>query len=172
MMDFQSDPTKRNYWRRCSSCKKAIPFGANYQHCSVSTCHSNKRTGLVFCSVECWDAHLGFANHRSAEAEEVRAPNRDEFLLELETESGSNQENQPQRRIIRESATQNTQTTKVDVDTLVVVSKVKAFIRDKSGFNTSQCAIDALTQKVVDECFKAMETARNAGRKTVMGRDF
>ena len=56
--------------------------------------------------------------------------------------------------------------------TLVVVSKVKKLIRERSSLNTSQCAIDALTQKVVNECSKAIEHAKTAGRKTVMGRDF
>ncbi|MBF0103847.1 MAG: hypothetical protein HQM16_00855 [Deltaproteobacteria bacterium] len=59
----------------------------------------------------------------------------------------------------------------IKTDTLVVVSKVKQLIKDQSGFNTSTCCIDALTQKVVDECLKAMEHATAAGRKTVMGRD-
>ena len=57
-------------------------------------------------------------------------------------------------------------------DTLVVVSKVKDLIREQSEFNTSQCCIDALTEKVVRECLNAIEKAKAAGRKTVMGRDF
>ncbi|NBW41597.1 hypothetical protein EBR25_11440 [bacterium] len=57
-------------------------------------------------------------------------------------------------------------------DTLVVVSKVKKLIRDLSEFNTSQCAIDVLTERVVEECRQAVEVARSSGRKTVMGRDF
>lgn len=56
-------------------------------------------------------------------------------------------------------------------DTLVVVSKVKKFIREQSGLNTSEDCINALTRKVVQECLKAIEHARTAGRKTVMGRD-
>lgn len=56
-------------------------------------------------------------------------------------------------------------------ETLVVVSKVKKFIRDNSGMNTSKDFIDALTQKISQECFRGIEQARIAGRKTVMGRD-
>lgn len=58
-----------------------------------------------------------------------------------------------------------------DVETLVVVSKVKKFIRAQSGLNTSQCCIDSLTKKIVDLCNQAIANARNDGRKTVMGRD-
>jgi histone H3/H4 len=58
-----------------------------------------------------------------------------------------------------------------DTDTLVVVSKVKKLVRDRSGFNMSQCCIDALTRRVVTLCMDAIEEAKRADRKTVMGRD-
>lgn len=57
------------------------------------------------------------------------------------------------------------------VETLIVVSKVKAFIREKSGFNTSSDCIDALTQVIVRECLNGIENARLDSRKTVMARD-
>ncbi|MCB0352512.1 MAG: hypothetical protein KDD64_03280 [Bdellovibrionales bacterium] len=59
----------------------------------------------------------------------------------------------------------------MESDTLVVVSKVKKLIKDQSDYNTSQCCIDALTKKVIEECLKGIEKAHEAGRKTVMGRD-
>ena len=57
------------------------------------------------------------------------------------------------------------------LETLVVVSKVKKLIREKSGFNTSQDFIDGLTQKITRECLEAIENTRKANRKTVMARD-
>lgn len=63
------------YWKTCNICKKPIDFGAIYYVCSVSTCN-RKRTALRFCSVDCWDAHLPDARHRSASAVEERAPGR------------------------------------------------------------------------------------------------
>ncbi len=63
----------RTAWKKCSTCKKDIPFGAKYYTCSVSTCR-NKKVGLVFCSSLCWDGHLGFGRHREAWAEEETAP--------------------------------------------------------------------------------------------------
>lgn len=61
--------------------------------------------------------------------------------------------------------------TSIQTDTLVVVSKVKQLIKEQSGFNVSQCAINALTEKVIQECLKGIDEAGQAGRKTVMGRN-
>ncbi|NGX51467.1 MAG: hypothetical protein K1060chlam2_01333 [Chlamydiae bacterium] len=55
---------------------------------------------------------------------------------------------------------------------LVVVSKVKKHIKDKSGMNTSATAMEALTKVVERSCERAVENARREGRKTVMDRDF
>ncbi|MGH7274211.1 MAG: hypothetical protein ACREIQ_07140 [Nitrospiria bacterium] len=56
-------------------------------------------------------------------------------------------------------------------DILVVTSKVKKFIRDKSGFNTSAELIEGISQKVEQICLSAIERAKTDGRKTVKGRD-
>lgn len=168
MEQHTSSDTDQNQWKRCSSCKKSISFGEPYQVCSVSTCRGSRK-GLVFCSVACWDSHLGFANHRESWAEERRAPSKEEYSREQDSS-----ENQPaaKKRIIRQpSAPLKQESSKYKGDTLVVVSKVKKFIQEQSGYNTSQCGIDALTKKVAEECLKAIEKARLAERKTVMGRD-
>lgn len=57
-------------------------------------------------------------------------------------------------------------------ETLVVVSKVKAFIKNKSGLSTSAAVMGVLTKIVEEACTKAIENAKNDGRKTVMDRDF
>jgi len=57
-------------------------------------------------------------------------------------------------------------------DTLVVVSKVKTFVKNKSQMNTSASAMPALTKVVEDACERAIENARRDGRKTIMDRDF
>ena len=55
-------------------CRKAIAMQAKYWRCSVSTCNSG-RVKLYFCSVDCWNAHLPTARHRSASAiEEIARP--------------------------------------------------------------------------------------------------
>jgi histone H3/H4 len=56
-------------------------------------------------------------------------------------------------------------------DILVVASKVKKFVREKSGMNTSVEVLEGLSQKVEQICLEAIEKARADGRKTVKGRD-
>lgn len=75
-----------NLWKKCSSCKKSIAFGALYWVCNVSTCN-RKRTGLAFCTVACWDAHQPMMNHRESWAEERSAPSRDEWARILAEEA-------------------------------------------------------------------------------------
>lgn len=69
-------------WRRCSSCKKPIRYATPYWVCNVSTCN-RKRTGLAFCDVSCWDAHVPMMNHRESWAEERKAPTREEWARTL-----------------------------------------------------------------------------------------
>lgn len=57
-------------------------------------------------------------------------------------------------------------------EVLVVVSKLKGYIRTKSGMNTSGNVAPVLSDIVRGLCDQAIEKAREAGRKTVMDRDF
>lgn len=167
-----------NIWKKCSICKKPIEFNSDYYLCNISTCR-NERTGMRFCSTSCWDAHLGYVTHRSETyAIETKAPAVVPLAQEVET---------PQRTPIRKIVnTSNVTTTELQAssekpvafqadamktDCLVVVSKVKKLVSEKSNFNTSQCCIDRLTKKVIEECLKGIKKAELAGRKTVMGRD-
>lgn len=79
------------------------------------------------------------------------------------------EEREPVKKVVDSHADQSIESE--SAETLVVVSKVKRMIRDTAGMNTSQCCIDALTKKINDECRQAIERAKTAGRKTVMGRD-
>lgn len=57
-------------------------------------------------------------------------------------------------------------------EVLIVASKLKNYIRAKSGMNTSAAVIDVLSDRVRDLCDQAVEAAKRDGRKTVMDRDF
>ena len=57
-------------------------------------------------------------------------------------------------------------------EVLVVASKLKNYIREKSGMNTSGAVVDALSEKIRALCDGAIENAKRDGRKTVMDRDF
>ena len=56
-------------------------------------------------------------------------------------------------------------------DVLVVTSKVKKYIKDKGGCNTSAETVEMLSKAVEQLCEKGIESAKNDGRKTVMARD-
>ncbi len=56
-------------------------------------------------------------------------------------------------------------------DTLVVTSKVKKLIKEKSGMNTSAATIEVLSKAIERLCLKGVESAQADGRKTVMDRD-
>ncbi|UCE20228.1 MAG: hypothetical protein JSV84_07805 [Gemmatimonadota bacterium] len=55
---------------------------------------------------------------------------------------------------------------------LVVVSKLKGYIRSASGMNTSANVVPVLSDIIRRLCDQAIERANMAGRKTVMDRDF
>jgi hypothetical protein len=166
-------------FKLCSTCKKPIPFGAPYFQCSVSTCN-RARIGLFFCTVECWDAHLPMMRHREAWAEKVTAPTREAYeRAEVESDQREAEKrersapvpvadpNDKQRRIVAAPAAEP-----IPKDVLVVVSKLKAYVRAVSGMNTSDDVVDVLSDKLRELCNAAISEARLAGRKTLMDRDF
>ncbi|MBI3770178.1 MAG: hypothetical protein HY271_17030 [Deltaproteobacteria bacterium] len=55
---------------------------------------------------------------------------------------------------------------------LVVVSKLKLYVRLTSGLSTSDDVIAPLSDRLRRLCDDAVERARADGRKTVMARDF
>ncbi|ADI38622.1 putative uncharacterized protein [Waddlia chondrophila 2032/99] len=57
-------------------------------------------------------------------------------------------------------------------ENLVVVSKVKKYIKSKAGMNTSANVMDQLSKIVEKEIEKAVQNAKSDNRKTVMDRDF
>lgn len=57
-------------------------------------------------------------------------------------------------------------------EVLVVVSKMKNYIRSTSGMNTAGNVGPALSDMIRGLCDQAVEKAKSEGRKTVMDRDF
>jgi hypothetical protein len=182
-------------WKHCNICKAPMAFGAEYFVCSVSTCN-RKRTGLLFCSLACFEAHLPTARHRDAWAERERAPSRAEWQAALAAEAaeagsapaagdpgprarpepsrGGGAE-PPARRVVEARAATAPAAPAADADTsevLVVVSKVKKFVRDWSGMNTSDGAMAVLSDHLRELCREATRQAGLDGRRTVLDRDF
>lgn len=55
---------------------------------------------------------------------------------------------------------------------LVVISKVKKFIKEKADMNTSAGFFGPLNQDILKACRDAVAHTQKLGRKTVMGKDF
>lgn len=108
--------------------------------------------------------------HRDAWAEPVKAPTREQYLAELAAEeekaNDMSEEADKARRIVGLSDDG------LPKDVLVVVSKLKAYIKARSSMSTSDTAMDVLSQHLRKLCDQAIRHAATAGRKTVMDRDF
>ncbi len=153
-------------WRSCSTCKGPIAFGARYWTCSVSTCN-RKRTGLVFCSVDCWDAHVPVLRHRDAWAEEQTAPSREQAERERAEAA------RPAKRRVVQDAGQTASADAADVprEILIVASRLKAYIQASAGMKTSNDVMAALSDHVRRIADQAADKAQRAGRQTVLERD-
>jgi hypothetical protein len=173
-------------WLHCNICKKDIAFGSSYFVCSVSTCN-RKRTGLIFCSVPCFQAHLPTARHRDAWAEQEKAPSRAEW--QASQSSGDNDSPDPtlpdpaarpapnfRAAVPAAAGPAPTAASRPDpeaaLEVLVVVSKLKKYVRDWSGMNTSDTAVSVLSDHLRELCREATRQAGLDGRRTVLDRDF
>jgi len=176
-------------WRRCSVCKKGIALGAVHWVCSVSTCN-RKRTSLVFCDVDCWEVHPEMERHREAYAVEARAPKTldpPEPPKTERTRRGSTAARTPSAGksfVVRKTTGSGTPSasasgpangsppsTSASEDILVVASRLKAYVKATSGFNTSDRVLPVLSKALRSICDEAIENARQAERQTVMDRD-
>lgn len=165
-----------NQWRRCSACKKPIPFGSVHWVCNVSTCN-RARTALAFCSVSCWEVHLPVAKHRQAWAVEMTAPGRAQAAVgaslegvEKATSGASAVEGREKRRILPATPVAASKPS-VPHEVLIVASRLKEYVRLRSGFNTSERVLEPLSEIVRRVCDRAMENAEREGRKTLLERD-
>lgn len=158
------------FFKRCSTCKTPIPFGAKYYACSVSTCRRGP-IALFFCSVPCWDAHVPEARHRDAWAEEETAPAQAEAVVPREEK----------RRVVAVGARAASSTAESSLgsddgiegdEILVVVSKLKAFVKAQGNMSTSDGVFSILSNHLRALSVKALRSAAQNERKTVLARDF
>ncbi len=187
-------------WMLCSACRKEIGFRTVHWVCSVSTCNRS-RTRLVFCSVACWDSHLSTIRHREAWAVEATSPSREEHAREEadaaeELRAAPSASPSPRSEpLLRPSPLHRAAPAPAPAapppsgsvtahaggpalsssyahdDVLIVVSKVKKYIRDRSGMNTSDAVAEALGDHVRTVGAEAIRAAARDGRKTVLDRD-
>ena len=179
-------------WKRCSSCKKDIGFEATYYLCNVSTC-KRKRTGFVFCSVECWEVHLPMMRHREAWAEEEKAPSKAQWEREQAGEGKAERKSKkadrptptvrrphkpaappgqpggPRRQVVTTKPPPKPEGPK---EVLVIASRLKNYVRVCYGINTSDSVFEVLSEELRNLCDEAARRAIEAGRKTLLDRDF
>lgn len=165
-----------NVWRRCSACKKPIALGAAYYVCSVSTCNQ-KRTGLAFCDVTCWEVHLPVAKHRKAWALDKVAPR----TKQAEEPSPPPKPREPKRILpaptpaarpnLRSSSSFEAERDEVPKEILIVASRLKEYVQKRSGFNTSERVLGPLSEILRDVVDEAIRNAADDERKTVLDRD-
>ena len=78
----------------------------------------------------------------------------------------------PRRILVGSNAKTNINSEAFNKDVLIVASKLKKYIKDKHGLNTSANVMEALSNIVRVQCDRAVENAMREGRKTLMDRDF
>lgn len=184
-------------WRRCSTCREWIPYQHAYWICNVSTCN-RKNTAFVFCSVECWDAHLPTMNHREAWAEEQRSPSVEAHARQ-KREGKERRAPTPARRdppvtveprreppptVLRRPAARPSEPAPAPAvggrlelsddapdEILVVASRLKDYVRARSGMNTSDRVLAPLSGHLRDIVDQAIATAHADERKTILDRD-
>ena len=139
---------------------------------------------MAFCTVSCWEVHLPTANHREAWAIEEAAPASGSYVEDTNRETAAARRapvrrrspspapktNEPQQGVTK-SSEPDPKAEAMEKEILVVVSRMKEYIRWKSGFNTSDRAAGPLSDIVRKACDEAIRVAERDERKTVLDRD-
>ena len=126
--------------------------------------NSKKRTGLAFCTVSCWEVHLPVANHREAWAEERTAPKTKSEADAQESRGGGT------RRIVG-TKVPSPRKNAVPEEVLVVASRLKEYVRARSGMNTSDRVLGPLSDIIRTAVDEAIRNAERDERRTILDRD-
>ena len=110
--------------------------------------------------------------HRDAWAEKAVAPSRESYLAEVAAEREEEEEAKMADEADKARRIVGLSDDGLPKDVLVVVSKLKAYVKARSGMSTSDGAVDVLSAHLRKLCDEAIRHAGTAGRKTVMDRDF
>jgi formylglycine-generating enzyme required for sulfatase activity len=110
--------------------------------------------------------------HRDAWAEEARAPTREAWESERRAEKEAEVSNMSEKNVPERKLATRTDAGDLPHDVLVVVSKLKAYVKARSGFNTSDAVVDLLSEHLRRVCDLAIDNASVDGRKTLLDRDF
>jgi hypothetical protein len=119
--------------------------------------------------------------HREAWAETAHAPTREEWERSRAEEAAATTTKLEERTVneaagekaseASEASSNTSGQSDAPRDVLVVVSKLKSYIKAKSGMNTSDGIIEVLSDHLRRIADQAIESAKSDGRKTVLDRD-
>lgn len=118
--------------------------------------------------------------HRDAWAEQQKAPTLAAHLAELEEEKKLAEKpgaSEAPLKIGEEMALSNDESAdafdegSLPKEILIVASKLKKYVKARSGFNTSDGVMDVLSDELRRICVESIKNAARDGRKTVLDRD-
>jgi histone H3/H4 len=127
---------------------------------------------MLFCSLDCWQAHVPGARHRDAWATEEHAPARSELAEREDPHDDGRSAGGRTRMAEHDEEGAEAQATDADNEVLIVVSKLKKYIKQHSGMNTSDKVAAVLSEQLREACREAIRLATADGRRTVLERDF
>lgn len=115
--------------------------------------------------------------HRDAWAEPAKAPTLEQFLTEVEADAEERRRSEEREGSMTDESDKGRRIVAladdaIPKDVLIVVSKLKAYVKARSGMSTSDGVVDVLSKHLRQLCDEAVAHAATAGRKTVMDRDF
>lgn len=162
--------TEQSYWRRCSNCKSEIALGAKYWICSVTTCQ-RVRAPMQYCKPDCWAVHNEIENHRDGWAVEKIAPKSAAPPVASAPARAQSTAAAPRPSTPRAASTPATAPPVDGSEILVVASRFKEFLADTHGMRCSDDVFPILSEHLRRLARESIETARRAGRKTLLDRD-
>lgn len=124
--------------------------------------------------------------HREAWAVEEKAPTAQEWAAQSQDDASSPTKSKPsaqaasprssapsvRRRVVGSSEPPKPATPDPPKDVLVVVSRLKQYVKARFDMNTSDTVLDPLSDEMRRLCERAARNAREDGRKTILARDF
>jgi histone H3/H4 len=136
----------------------------------------------VFCTVSCWDSHVAMLRHRDAWAVEAKAPSKDAWERELAANPPDPVPTAPAapaapRKVVgaaspaSAAAVEGVQLSEAEREIVIVVSKMKKYIKERSGMNCSDAVAEVLSDHVRALCDDSIRAAARDERKTVLDRD-
>lgn len=122
---------------------------------------------LVFCSLSCWESHQADARHRDAGAMEARSPTAAAWAKE----QSESEAREAERKGPSDVSLQKVKGLDA-LETLVVASKLKDYIRERADMSTSDRVLGVLSDHLRSLSDHAILAAGKDGRRTAMDRDY